>query len=176
MNFFKLFFTVILIVSFYNNADGHGPSRQKVSEKIEINTNPEKVWEIVKNFMKFDWNPSVKKVSVENNKVGSERKLEFEGGKFIKQKLEKIDETKRLISWRIIETSNEIMPVNSYAAKVFVKEGENGKTIVNHKAGFYRGFMGNDPPPELNDENSKKKVQFFISENLKGLKEIIEKN
>ena len=32
-----------------------------------------------------------------------------------------------------------------------------------------------DPPPELNDENSKKKAEFFISENLKGLKEIIEK-
>ena len=36
--------------------------------------------------------------------------------------------------------------------------------------------MGNDPPPELNDENSKKKVKNFITNNLKGLKEIIENN
>ena len=64
---------------------------------------------------------------------------------------------------------------NSPIAKVFVKSNDN-KTIVQYKSGFYIGFMGNDPPPELNDENSKKKVQFFISENLKGLKEIIEKN
>ena len=36
--------------------------------------------------------------------------------------------------------------------------------------------MGNDPPAELNDENSKKKVKIFIVENLNGLKKIIEKN
>ena len=85
MNFYKLFFLIVLIVSFNNSADGHGPSRQKVNEKIEINTNPDKVWEIVKNYMKFDWNSSVKKVTAENNDIGSERKLEFEGGKFVKQ-------------------------------------------------------------------------------------------
>ena len=174
MNFLKLFILIVLIVSLNNDANGHGPSRQKVNEKIEIDTNPEKVWEIVKNFTKYDWNSSVKKVAAENSEVGAERKLEFGGGKFVKQKLEKIDETKRLISWRILETSNDIMPVNSYAAKIFVKEGENGKTIVNYKAGFYRGFMGNDPPEALNDENSKKKVSNFIKNSLKGLKSIAE--
>ena len=174
MNFFKLFVLIVLIVLFYNDVNAHGPSRQKVNEKIEINTNPKKVWEIVKNFTEYDWNSSIKKVVAENNEVGAERKLEFDKGKFVKQKLEKIDETKKLISWRIIETSNDIMPVNSYSAKVFVKEGENGKTIVNYKAGFYRGFMGNDPPEALNDENSKKKVSNFIKNSLKGLKSIAE--
>ena len=174
MNFFKLFFFIILIVSFNNEVNGHGPSRQKVNEKIEINADPEKVWGIVKNFMKYDWNSSIQKVIAENNEVGAERKLEFDGGKFVKQKLEKLDETKKLISWRIVETSNEIMPVNSYAAKIFVKESKNGKTLVNYKAGFYRGFMGNDPPESLNDENSKKKVAIFIKNSLEGLKSIAE--
>ena len=36
--------------------------------------------------MKFDWNSSVKKVTVENNDIGSERKLEFEGWKVCKTK------------------------------------------------------------------------------------------
>ena len=174
MNFFKLFFLIVLIVFFNNEVNGHGPSRQKVNEKIEINADPEKVWGIVKNFMKYDWNSSIQKVIAENNEVGAERKLEFDGGKFVKQKLEKLDETKKLISWRIVETSNEIMPVNSYAAKIFVKESKNGKTLVNYKAGFYRGFMGNDPPESLNDENSKKKVAIFIKNSLEGLKSIAE--
>ena len=91
MNFFKLFFLVILIVSFNNNVSGHGPSRQKVNEKIEINANPEKVWEIVKNFMKYDWNSSIKKVIAENNEVGAERKLEFDEGIFVPQPLQKLD-------------------------------------------------------------------------------------
>ena len=59
-------------------------------------------------------------------------------------------------------------------AKIFVKS-KDGKTLVQYKAGFYRGFMGNDPPPELNDENSKKLVKNFITENLQGLKKIVEK-
>ena len=49
-------------------------------------------------------------------------------------------------------------------------------TQVIYKAGFYRGFMGNDPPEELNDENSKKKVAEFIKNSLDGLKQIAEKN
>ena len=66
------------------------------------------------------------------------------------------------------------MPVNSYAAKIFVKDKENGTTEVLYKAGFYRGFMGNDPPEELNDENLKKKESDFIINSLKGLKVIAE--
>jgi len=80
-----------------------------------------------------------------------------------------------MVNWRIIETDNKVLPVNSYSAKIFVKESDN-KTKVIYKSGFYRGFMGNDPPSELNDENSKKKVKIFIVENLNGLKKIIEKN
>ena len=53
--------------------------------------------------MKFDWNSSIKKVTVENNDVGSERKLEFEGGKVVKQKLEKIDETKNLFLGELLK-------------------------------------------------------------------------
>ena len=101
--------------------------------------------------------------------------IEFSNGSKVKQKLEKLDDDKMMIGWRIIETDNRMLPVNSYAAKVFVKKN-NDKTIINYKAGFYRGFMGNDPPEELNDENSKKKVQEFIKKSLEGLKEIAEKN
>jgi hypothetical protein len=36
--------------------------------------------------------------------------------------------------------------------------------------------MGNDPPEQLNDENSKKKVSIFIKNSLEGLKSIAESN
>ena len=36
--------------------------------------------------------------------------------------------------------------------------------------------MGNDPPEELNDENSKKKVSSFIKDSLKRIKKIAESN
>ena len=81
-----------------------------------------------------------------------------------------------MISWRVIETDNKTLPVNSYAAKIFVKSVDSNTTSITYKSGFYRGFMGNDPPVELNDENSKLKVTKFIEGNLKGLKRIAESN
>ena len=63
-----------------------------------------------------------------------------------------------------------LLPVNSYAAKVFVKNNDDDTTTINYKAGFYRGFMGNDPPAELNDENSKKKSSAVYKKISNGLK------
>ncbi|MBD23358.1 MAG: hypothetical protein CL572_06855 [Alphaproteobacteria bacterium] len=166
-------FTFLLLLS--TTLEAHGPSRQKVSEKIQINAETKNVWEIVKNFKDFKWNKEIVSCSGNESTVGSERLIEFSNGSKVKQKLEKLDDDKMMIGWRIIETDNRMLPVNSYAAKVFVKKN-NDKTIINYKAGFYRGFMGNDPPEELNDENSKKKVQEFIKKSLEGLKEIAEKN
>ena len=83
-----------------------------------------------------------------------------------------------LLTIRILETDLDVLPVNSYSSMLRVTEDDNnpGKAILTYRAAFYRGFMGNDPPAELNDENSKKKVKIFIVENLNGLKKIIEKN
>tara|TARA_B100000029_G_scaffold495094_1_gene559641 strand:- start:1367 stop:1897 length:531 start_codon:yes stop_codon:yes gene_type:complete len=171
------FFLFLLIFNFFNNPLlAHGPSRQKVSENISINADPTTVWEIVSNFKEFKWNSNIKKTIANDNNIGSERILEFINGEKIKQKLEKVDKKKMFVGWRILETDNKVLPVNSYAAKVFVKKNDDDSTNVNYKAGFYRGFMGNDPPEELNDENSKKKVEQFIKESLKGLKKIAEKN
>ena len=133
------------------------------------------VWKIVSDFNNFKWNSDIKQISSNGNEVGSERIIEFNSSKKIKQKLEKVDSNKKMVNWRVIETDNTILPVNSYAAKVFVKE-KDGKTQVLYKSGFYRGFMGNDPPPELNDETSKRLVKEFVVNNLKGLKNIIENN
>ena len=172
----KYFITLILILVLNHNPSySHGPSRQKVSETIEINAKPMEVWKIVSDFNNFKWNSDIKQISSNGNEVGSERIIEFNSSKKIKQKLEKVDSNKKMVNWRVIETDNTILPVNSYAAKVFVKE-KDGKTQVLYKSGFYRGFMGNDPPPELNDDTSKRLVKEFVINNLKGLKNIIENN
>ncbi len=43
-------------------AHAHGPTPQKVEEKIEIAAPPEKVWGIIKDFGKLDWNPAISKI------------------------------------------------------------------------------------------------------------------
>ena len=94
---------VVTILSFMclffsESALGHGPSRQKVSEKIIINASPEKVWEIVSNFSDFTWNTEVKSSKSNDNKIGSLRTLTLENNQQITQSLEKLDPDKKKIS------------------------------------------------------------------------------
>ncbi len=165
-------FLFIFFISF--EIISHGPSRQKVVEKVVINAELTKVWEIVSNFSDFSWNPLVVSTDSNGNEIGSLRKIKSKNGSNISQSLEKLNEEKKMISWRIKETDQKLLPVNSYQATLILKD-QGGKVEATYKAGFYRGFMGNDPPDELNDENSKKKVKEFISSALQNLKTILEK-
>ena len=174
----RVFFLTFAFIIFANyNIQAHGPSRQKVVQKIELNASPEKVWEIISDFTKFSWNEDVINVFSSGKEIGSKRELTFANEKKISHSLEKFDEKKRKITWRIIETNNDILPVNSYSAMLMVteKKGEKNKSVLMYKAAFYRGFMGNDPPENLNDENSKKKVISFVKKNISGIKSIVEK-
>ena len=38
----------------------HGPSRQKVIEKVEINHSPSVVWNLISKFDKYNWHPDIK--------------------------------------------------------------------------------------------------------------------
>ena len=79
----KYFMIFILIFTFsYNIAFSHGPSRQKVSEAIEINAKASKVWEIVSDFNNFKWNSNISKITSNGNEVGSERVIEFKSNKY----------------------------------------------------------------------------------------------
>lgn len=167
-------FFYAFIFSLSNLTLAHGPSRQKVVEKIEINAEINDVWKIVSNFEDFSWNPLIISTEASGSKVGSLRKLQSKNDSKISQTLEKLNVEKKLVSWRIKDTDQKLLPVNSYQATLLLKD-KNGNVEVTYKAGFYRGFMGNDPPEELNDVNSKKKVKEFIDSALKNLKKISEK-
>ena len=169
---FCAYILCIFFVSF--EAISHGPSRQKVVEKIVINAELSNVWKIVSDFSDFSWNPLITSTDSDGNEIGSLRKITSKNGSNISQTLEKLDEEKKMISWRIKETDQKLLPVNSYQATLILKN-QGDKVEATYKAGFYRGFMGNDPPEELNDVNSKKKAKEFVLKSLSGLKKIAEK-
>ena len=74
--------TILSFVCFFSGSVlAHGPSRQKVSEKIIINASPEKVWEIVSNFSDFTWNNEVISSKSIDNKVAINILDEGEGFK-----------------------------------------------------------------------------------------------
>ncbi len=169
MKFFSIF---ICFIFFSNFIFAHGPSRQKVIKKVELDANQAMTWEIVSNFSDFSWHPDLIKQNSSGNDIGSTRELVFKDNLNIKHSLEKLNSERKMISWRIIDSDKTIMPVNSYSATLTVsphKEDQN-KSMLVYKSAFYRGFMGNDPPEELNDENSKKKVMIFVDKAIEGLK------
>ena len=151
-------------------AFAHGPSRQKVVEKIEIDAPADKVWAIVGNFQDLSWVPGVAKTEgTGGNEANAKRKLTLKSGGVIEESVTKYDAAGKSISYKIDNVDVKVLPVNNYASTITVKE-EGGKSVVEWKGAFYRGFMNNDPPPELSDEAGVKAVGDIYKSGLAALK------
>jgi len=149
----------------------HGPSRQKVVETIEIDAPPAKVWAIVGNFGDLSWLPGVAKTEGTGGVAPDQakRKITLSNGGVIEETLTKYDEAGLSLAYKIDQVDVKIFPVNNYSSTISVKD-EGGKSTVEWKGAFYRGFMNNDPPPELSDEAALKAVTDLYKAGLAGLK------
>jgi len=214
----KLSVSVIccFLVGWVSLATAHGPVRQKVVEKIDIDATPAEVWAKLKNFGDMSWLPPVKSVAVENlpdsdgkceeNSKNewvwvakgqhyddlnlpqcASRKLTLEGGGTIDERIKRYSDTKRIYSYKIVDMSTvgtikysgenveiKIIPVNDYSATILVKDNKKGGSEVTWKSGFYRGYMNNNPPPELTEEVAVKAVTSLFKSGLGNLKKVVE--
>lgn len=167
-----------LLILMLSSVWAHGPTRQKVTETIEINASAEAVWAIVGNFADaYVWLPMVESSEGEGgNTAGATRVLTLEGGARIFETLKKHDDTKMSYSYKIPVKNHDvaILPVNNYSSTITVKPTDSG-SIVTWKGAFYRGYPNNDPPPELNDEAAVAAVTGVYQAGLASLKAIVEK-
>ena len=154
-------------------ASAHGPTRKKYVETIEINAPADKVWALIGNFADWSWHPAVEKTEATGNAVDATRVLTLKGGGVINEKLTKRDDAKRTLSYEITEVDVKVLPVNQYSSIITVTE-DGGKSKVEWKAAYYRGFMQNDPPPELNEEAAQKAVSGVYKSGLEALKTKLE--
>ncbi len=155
-------------------AFAHGPSRQKVTETVEINASPEKVWKVIGNFQDMSWHPAVAKTEGKGgNEVKATRTLTLKSGGTIDEQLDKYDPDKMTYKYEMHHPDVKVIPVNNYSSILSVK-GEGDKSTVEWRGAFYRGFMNNDPPPELSDEAAKKAVTDIYRTGLDALKKKIE--
>ncbi|GJE02410.1 SRPBCC family protein [Methylobacterium isbiliense] len=158
-------------------AEAHGPSRKKVEEKVVINAAPEKVWAVVGNFQDMSWLPPVEKTEGKGgNEVKATRTLTLKGGATVDEELYKYSAEQRSLSYRINKVDVKTLPVNNYSSTIKVEPAEGGKSTVTWDGAFYRGYMNNDPPPELNDEAAVKAVSGLYKAGLESLKAKIEKS
>lgn len=155
-------------------ASAHGPSRQKVTETVEINAPADKVWAVVGNFQDMGWHPAFKKTEgTGGNDVGATRTLTLEGGGQIFEKLTKYGAEGKTLAYEITEVDVKVVPVTNYSAHITVT-GTGDKSTVEWKGAFYRGYVNNDPPPELSDEAAVNAITGVYKTGLEALKKKLE--
>lgn len=157
-------------------AAAHGPSRQKVEEKIDISAPPAAVWDVIKDFgTMHTWCPKVvSETSQGGNEKGATRELKLASGRSIKEELKSYDAEKRSYSYKITEVDPADMPVANYSSTIEIKDGASGGSTVEWSGAFYRSFMTNNPPPDQNEEAAIKAVTGLYTECLGKLKSVAE--
>jgi len=158
-------------------ANAHGPTRQKVSESVDIAAPPAEVWALIGDFQAADaWLPIVTASRGEGgNEPTATRTLVLDGGAELVELLKKHDDAKMSYSYRIPDATHDvaILPVNNYSSTLSVAANGDGSTVT-WKGAFYRGYPNNDPPPELNDEAAVAAVTGVYRAGLAHLKTLLE--
>ena len=151
----------------------HGPTRQRVIEKITIDAPADAVWAKIKNFDALkDWHPAVAESPADKgNTEGSVRTLKLKGGGSLVETLEGYNDAQKKYNYRAKDGG--ALPVTNYTSTIQVAPDGN-KSTVEWRGAFYRGYPNNNPPPDQNDEAAVKAVTGVYKAGLENLKKIVE--
>lgn len=154
-------------------AIAHGPTRQKVVEQVTLDAPPAVVWAKIKDFDALkDWHPAIAASPADKgNAEGSVRSLTIKGGGTLTETLEAYDDAKMRYSYRAKDGG--ALPVTNYTSTLSVR-GEGGKSVVEWRGAFYRGYPNNDPPPEQNDEAAVRAITSVYQSGLANLKKLVD--
>jgi carbon monoxide dehydrogenase subunit G len=152
----------------------HGPTRQKAVEKISIDAPADVVWTVIKDFDGLaKWHPAVEASPADKgNAEGSVRQLKLKGGGALTETLERYNAEGKSYSYRAKDGG--ALPVTNYTSTITVV-GEGGKSVVEWRGAFYRGFPNNDPPPDQNDEAAVAAITSVYKGGLANLRRLVEK-
>jgi hypothetical protein len=145
---------------------------------MDIDRPVDKVWAVMGDFDALSkWHPVIaSSVADKGNTEGSVRHLVLKapGDPSFDEVLVKYDAAAHSYKYEIIKVDPKILPVNNYTSTITILDNGKGGSTVEWKGAFYRGYMLNDPPPELNDEASVKAVQGVYRAGLDNLKKMVE--
>lgn len=152
----------------------HGPSRKKEITTVEVNAPADKVWAVVGSYKDMSWHSDISKTEANGEEAEkSKRTLTFKSGAVFTDSLLTLDPAAKKIEFMTEQEDLKTLPVEGYTSVITVKD-EGGKTQVEWKGAFYRGYMNNDPPPELSDEAAIKAISAYQRRGLDSLKAKIE--
>ena len=164
---------LLLIAGTASSVQAHGPTRQKVIEKISVDASADVVWARIKNFDALkDWHPAVAASPADKgNAEGSVRSIALKGGGALVETLEAHNDALKKYSYRA--ANGGALPVTNYTSTIQVT-ADGAKAVVEWRGAFYRGSPNNDPPPDQNDEAAVKAVTGVYQSGLANLKKLVE--
>jgi Polyketide cyclase / dehydrase and lipid transport/Domain of unknown function (DUF4331) len=109
---------------------------QIVAESVELSAAPDAVWSVIGQF-NLGWHPLVAKVRLIGTGVGQLRRIETLDGKEIVERLEAVDNTKRVYRYALVAG----VPASRYAGSIEVNPKGNGCV-----AGWRVEFLANNQP------------------------------
>lgn len=170
----------LLVISavflFASTAWAHGPTPQKVDEKITISAAPADVWKVVKYFGSIgSWHPWVSNIKVEGTGTDTTRTLTLKSGGTLIDSLDAIDDKAMEIDYRLQNEDLKALPVSSYSDAITVQPAAGGGSDVEWISRLYRFDTGNEPPADQNDEAAVKASTEYIKAGLAGLKAKVER-
>ncbi len=166
-----------LAISLSGHAWAHGPTRQKLDLGVEIAAPPAKIWAVIGNFHDLSWVPAVAKVEGPggNDPDTAKRDVTLKsGGGWKAEELSDYDASKFSYGTFLPHVDPKVFPVADFSGHIIVTDEGNGKSKVEWRTAFYRGFPNNDPPPDLNEAAAMKAVTAFVQPALDGLKAKLE--
>jgi len=171
----RLLFSLAVLLSAAAVARAHGPTPQKVDEKITIATSPDEVWKFVGDFSSIaEWHPKVKSSKVTGgNAAGAERELILVGNIKLLEGLDEYDAATKSLGYRLSKENIDLFPVSFYTAHLSVRPVGVGSE-VEWIGRFYRADTGNFPPEDKNDAAAVAAMTDFFQAGLQGLKKKIE--
>ena len=154
----------------------HGASALKVVEEIIIDAPAERVWSVLADFDHINWMPSVDRLEVSGERIPDQarRRVIYKDGAEILELLTKSDKDRLMFGVHRETDDIRRLPAVNYTSLVTLHPQEGGKTTVEWKARFYRGFPNNNPPPELNDDVAISAVKDMVRAQLTALKHYME--
>ena len=155
-----------LVVSTF--AWAHGPTPQKVDEKIVINAPIEVVWDKVSDFGNIaEWHPMVESATMLEERA---RELTLTGKEgTITESLDEKDDAKHYMGYRLLTENIEVFPVSYYGITIQLDDVDEG-TEMRWEGRFYRADTGNFPPEEYNDEAAVAAMTAFATSGMQALK------
>jgi hypothetical protein len=156
-----------------HSAWGHGPTRQKLELSVEVPATPDKIWAVIGNFHDLSWVPAVAKVEGAggNDPDTAKRDVTFKnGGAWQAEELSDYDAAKFTYGTFLPHVDVKVLPVADFSSHITVTAEPGGKSKVEWRSAFYRGYPNNDPPANLNEAAAVKAVTALCQPALDGLK------